>query len=128
MILPARVSELLRYLAAGLVNTLFGFGLYAVLIWFGIDRYAAQAVGYIAGTAFNYFTYSRHVFVDAGPAKLRFSLSYALNYLVNLGALELASHYIANAYLAGAVTTMAVVILNYLILKRLVFRPNHSNS
>ncbi|NBC38180.1 hypothetical protein GTZ99_16640 [Novosphingobium sp. FSY-8] len=117
-----RALEILRYLIAGGINTAFGFGLYAALVWAGLDRYAAQAVGYVAGTAFNYVTYSRGVFRDAGPAKLRFALSYAANYLVNLAGLWAVSRLVANPYLAGAITTAGVVVVNYVVLKRLVFR------
>lgn len=122
MIARQRLVEIARYLVAGVVNTAFGYGLYAGLIWLGLDRYVAQAVGYVLGTGFNYLTYSRHVFTDAGPAKARFALSYGVNYLINLGGLALVSHVIANPYLAGAVTTLGVVALNYVVLRRLVFR------
>jgi putative flippase GtrA len=120
--MPQRLAEILRFLVAGVVNTAFGYGLYAGLLWLGLDRYGAQAIGYVLGTGFNYLTYSRGVFRDAGPAKLRFALSYAGNYLINLGGLRLASQFIANPYVAGAVTTLGVVLLNYLVLRRLVFR------
>ena len=122
MLSRERGLEIFRFLVAGVLNTAFGYGLYAGLIWLGLDRYAAQAIGYVLGTGFNYFTYSRGVFTDAGPAKMRFALSYAGNYLINLAGLKLASHFIADPYLAGAVTTFAVVVLNYAVLKRLVFR------
>ncbi|MBN9144083.1 MULTISPECIES: GtrA family protein [unclassified Novosphingobium] len=122
MISRDRAAEILRFLIAGALNTAFGYGLYAGLIWLGLDRYLAQAIGYVLGTGFNYFTYSRGVFTGAGPAKLRFALSYAGNYLINLAGLKLASHFIADPYLAGAVTTFVVVVLNYAVLKRLVFR------
>jgi putative flippase GtrA len=120
--MPPRWAEILRFLVAGVLNTAFGYGLYAGLLWLGLDRYAAQAIGYVLGTGFNYLTYSRGVFRDAGPAKLRFALSYAGNYLINLAGLRLASQFIADPYLAGAATTFAVVVLNYLVLRRLVFR------
>lgn len=122
MLSRERGLEIFRFLVAGVLNTAFGYGLYAGLIWLGLDRYAAQAIGYVLGTGFNYFTYSRGVFTDAGPAKMRFALSYAGNYLINLAGLKLASHFIPDPYLAGAVTTFAVVVLNYAVLKRLVFR------
>lgn len=123
MIARARLLEIARYLVAGVVNTAFGYGLYAGLIWLGLDRYVAQAIGYVLGTGFNYLTYSRHVFTDAGPAKARFVASYAVNYLINLAGLKAVSHLIPNPYVAGAVTTLGVVALNYLVLRRLVFRP-----
>lgn len=122
----ARVLEIIRYLVAGAVNTAFGFSIYAALVWGGLDRYLAQAIGYVLGTAFNYVTYSRGVFTDSTPAKLRFVLSYLGNYIVNLLVLRLASHYLADPYAAGAATTAFVVVLNYLVLKRWVFRPSAS--
>lgn len=123
MIARVRLLEIARYLVAGVVNTAFGYGLYAGLIWLGLDRYVAQAIGYALGTGFNYLTYSRHVFTDAAPAKARFVASYAVNYLINLAGLKVASHAIPNPYAAGAMTTLGVVALNYLVLRRLVFRP-----
>lgn len=123
----ARLVEILRYLVAGVINTAFGYGLYAGLLWLGLGRYGAQAIGYVLGTGFNYVTYSRGVFRDAGPAKLRFALSYAGNYLINLAGLALVSRLVANPYAAGAITTMGVVVLNYLVLRRLVFRAGASS-
>jgi putative flippase GtrA len=128
MIARARLVEIARYLVAGVVNTAFGYGLYAGLLWLGLDRYVAQAIGYVLGTGFNYLTYSRHVFTDAGPAKARFVASYAVNYLINLAGLKLVSHVIPNPYAAGAVTTLGVVALNYLVLRRLVFRPRENQG
>lgn len=116
-----RVPEILRFLAVGALNTAFGYGLYAGLIWAGLDRYVAQAIGYVLGTAFNYLTYSRGVFVGAGPAKARFVAAYAGNYLLNLAGLAAASRIWPDAYAAGLAATLAVVALNYLVLKRLVF-------
>jgi len=122
MIGRERRLEIVRYLAAGVANTAFGYGLYAGLIWLGFDRYGAQALGYVLGTGFNYFTYSRHVFTNAGPARLRFAISYAVNYIVNLAGLRLVSSFVPDPYLAGGITTLTVVVFNYLVLKRLVFR------
>lgn len=123
----AGMVEIVRYLVAGAMNTAFGFGIYAALVWLGLDRYLAQAIGYVLGTAFNYVTYSRGVFIGSGPAKLRFVASYLGNYIVNLLVLRLASQYIPNPYAAGAATTAFGVILNYLVLKRWVFRPSSAS-
>jgi putative flippase GtrA len=119
----ARLVELVRYLIVGGLNTAFGFGIYAALVWSGLDRYLAQAAGYVLGTAFNYLTYSRGVFTGSGPAKIRFVLSYLGNYALNLLSLGLISRFMADAYAAGALTTLLMVALNYFVLKRWVFRP-----
>jgi putative flippase GtrA len=117
----------LRYLIAGAVNTVFGLALYWALVGLGLDRYVAQALGYVAGTAFNYLTYSRGVFPEAAPARAKFIASYAGNYVVNLAALWLVSRLVANAYVAGALALVGVVALNYLVLSRWVFKRAAQN-
>lgn len=116
-----RLWELVRYYQAGVVNTAFGYGGYALLLWLGLGRYQAQLVSHVAGTAFNYLTYSRHVFRDAAPAKGRFALSYLGNYLMGLAGLWLVSRLIANPYAAGLVAVVAVSVVNYFVLRHFVF-------
>lgn len=116
-----RLAELWRYYQAGVVNTLFGFGLYALLVRAGLNMYAAQVIAHVLGVAFNYLTYSRHVFRDAAPAKGRFALSYVVNYLLSLAALALVSQVVRSPYVAGAVATVVVSLVNYFALRHLVF-------
>jgi len=115
------VQRLWRYYQAGIVNTAFGYGLYALFVWIGLNMYLAQIIAHVLGVAFNYFTYSRHAFQDSDVSKGRFILSYAVNYLLGLAALWSASHVIPSPYLAGFVAVVIVSLLNYLILKNWVF-------
>lgn len=117
----AELRRVWRYYQAGVVNTLFGYGLYALFIQLGLGMYAAQALGHVLGVAFNYLTYSRHVFHDAGPAKTRFIASYAVNYLVSLAALAAIARVVPNPYAAGAIAIVIVSLVNYFVLSRFVF-------
>lgn len=119
----ARAMELVRYYQAGVVNTLFGLGLYAALVWVGLDMFVAQLVAHLAGMAFNYFSYSRHVFRGAGPAKLRFVISYFVNYVLSVAILAGVAKYVESPYLAGFLTAFIVSVINYFGLRYLVFRP-----
>ena len=118
-----RMIELWRYYQAGVVNTAFGFGVYALLVWLGMNMFVAQLVSHCLGVAFNYVSYSRHVFRGAPAAKLRFIASYGLNYLMGLGALAAAAQVVASPYLAGFVAVAVVSIVNYFVLRQFVFRP-----
>ncbi|WP_294256623.1 GtrA family protein [uncultured Sphingomonas sp.] len=118
----ARLLELWRYYQMGVLNTAFGLGTYALLVWLGMNMFAAQLSAHLLGMAFNYFSYSRHVFRDAAPAKLRFVLSYGANYLLGLATLAAVSRVVASPYLAGFISAFLVSIVNYFALKRLVFR------
>jgi putative flippase GtrA len=121
MVSRARVIELWRYYQAGAVNTVFGLGAYALLVWLGVDMYAAQLIAHTSGVAFNYLTYTRHVFRDAAPAKLRFVLSYLGNYLMGLAALAAVATVVRSPYLAGLIATVLVSIVNYFVLRRWIF-------
>lgn len=114
-------GRLWRYYQAGIVNTLFGYGVYALLLMLGVWMFAAQLTAHVLGVAFNYSSYSRHVFRDSHASKLRFVLSYGFNYLLSLASLAAAAQLIHSPYLAGAVAVMFVSLVNYFVLKNLVF-------
>ena len=99
----------------------FGFSLYALLVAAGFNIYAAQIVSHILGVAFNYFTYSRHVFRDAGPSKLRFIVSYAVNYLMSAAMLATTTIWVTSPYIAGFIVVITVSLINYFALKYIVF-------
>ena len=115
------IERLWRYYQAGIVNTAFGYGLYALFVALGLNMYLAQIIAHLLGMTFNYFTYSRHAFHDSDVSKGRFILSYAVNYLLGLAALWAASQVIASPYLAGFVAVVVVSLINYLVLKNWVF-------
>lgn len=123
--LPPRSEwlQLARYYIAGIINLLFGYLLFAGLVWAGLQVFAAQAVGYVLGVIFNYVTYSRIAFTDQKGGKASFAASYIANYLISAALLWLALKALPSPYVAGLLVTIAVSLLNYLVLKRLVFRP-----
>jgi putative flippase GtrA len=116
-----QIREIVRYYQAGALNAAFGYGLYALLVWAGLGMYVAQLFAHVIGVAFNYFTYSRHVFREASPAKWRFVASYAVNYVISLGFLAVASLVTRSPYVAGLISIVLTSLVNYVILKRLVF-------
>ena len=115
------MQRLWRYYQAGIVNTLFGYGLYALFLKLGLNMYVAQIIAHVLGVIFNYFTYSRHAFGDSQGSKPRFVLSYAFNYLLSLASLAAAAQVIASPYIAGIVSILFVSLVNFFILKNLVF-------
>ena len=117
-----KLEVLARYYGVGLINTAFGFGLFSLLIFLGANLYLAQILAHVTGTAFNYFTYSRHVFHKASSRRpLAFVASYAFNYFVGLGLLAGAHHFVPSPYLAGFLALLVGTALNFLVLRRLVF-------
>lgn len=119
--------QVLRYYQAGMLNTLFGYGLYAVLVFLSLDMFVAQLISHVLGTLFNYINFSRYAFAGETGSPLRFVASYAVNYLLSLAVLWVLSQAIASSYLAGLVTVVIISALNFLILKRFVFRAAEGN-
>lgn len=117
------IERLWRYYQAGIINTAFGYGLYALFVSLGLNMYLAQIVAHLLGMAFNYVTYSRHAFHDSDVSKARFVASYAVNYLLGLGALWAISQLISSPYLAGFIAVAIVSLTNYFVLKHWVFTP-----
>lgn len=119
-------AEVWRYYQAGIVNIAFGYGLYALLVWFGLNIYTAQILSHVLGMGFNYFIYSKHAFRGAAPAKLRFVLAYGLNYLLSVLMLSIVIKWLPSAYIAGFLVTIIVSLINYFALKHLVFSQGSS--
>ena len=116
------IGRFIRFYQAAAVNTLFGFGIYALMIRLGINIYGAQAIAQVLGVTFNYFTYSRHVFQDRKASKHAFLLAYLSNYVVNLLLLAIFDRVIQSSYWAGLASTLMASVINYLALRSLVFR------
>ncbi len=116
-------KHLWRYYQTGIVNTVFGYGLFALFVRLGLNIFLAQIASHGLGMVFNYFTYSRHAFAGHTTTKTRYILSYIGNYLLGLAALAAISHFIASPYVAGFLSVVFVSLVNFFVLKRLVFRP-----
>ena len=115
--------QLARYYAAAALNLMFGYLLFAGLVWLGLQVFVAQAVGYVLGVIFNYVTYSRIAFMGKQGSKLSVVASYVVNYLISVVFLWLVLKALSSPYVAGLVATIAVSLVNYLVLKKWVFRP-----
>jgi putative flippase GtrA len=114
-------ARVFRYYQAGIVNTLFGYGLYVALVWLGMSPFPAQLAAHVTGVAFNYFTYSRVAFPDAKAAKVRFVIFYIVTYLLSAGLLAIALQFFSSPYIAGLAAAVVASVINYFVLRQFVF-------
>mgnify|MGYP003526361532 CR=1 FL=1 len=98
-----------RFLAVGVLNTAFGYALYALLIWLGLAPQPALAVSFAIGVMWNYLTHARLVFDQSGYRRvLPYAGAYGLIYLINAVALQAAQGLIDAAHVApGALVSFA---------------------
>jgi len=117
-----RAAELSRYYKIGIVNTVFGYGLYSLIVFVGVNLFLAQIVSHVTGAIFNYYTFSRHVFHGTKANVFSYAGSYGVNYLLGLAALAIAHSFVKSPYLSGFMALVAVSVVNYFMLKIFVFR------
>lgn len=128
-------KRLILFLLVGGVNTLFGYSLYALLIYFHLHYALASLLSTIGGVLFNFKTTGVIVFENHNNRLLlRFIAVYTVTYLLNLGGLKILSIYNANMYLAGAVLVLPIALVAFILQKKFVFGGEkgeinkHSNS
>jgi putative flippase GtrA len=123
----AEWRQIIRYYQAGVINTLFGYGLFTLFISVGMSLYPAQAASHVLGATFNWFTYSRYAFRSNNASKTRFILSYIFNYIIGLAILWLIKHAVESNYLAALITTVMASIINYVFLRDFVYRDKRGH-
>ena len=117
--------RIVRFLAIGLVNTLFGYGVYAGLIFITLPNLLALFLATIAGIIFNYFSFGRVVFRVRGGWRVfaKFVIAYSMVYTVNAALLSLLTrgHYF-NAYLAQAACVLPSVAMSWILMNWWVYK------
>lgn len=114
----------LRFLATGVLNTAFGYGVYALLVALGVPYLAALALATIAGIVFNFFSFGRLAFRVAPRAGdfPRFIAAYAASLGFN-AVLLWALHQKAGlgTYVAQLVCIPPTVLATYMLLNHWVY-------
>ncbi len=90
-----RNQRMLKFLVVGLLNTAFGYSIYALLVFIELPYLIALFLATVAGVIFNYFSIGRMVFKARGgwAAFGKFIAAYAIVYLVNAALLSVATHF-----------------------------------
>ena len=119
--------HLIRFLAVGGLNTLFGYVLFAFLIWTGLPPQAALIVGTIIGPMFNFVTYGKLAFRQGLSHRSlpRFMAVYVGFYLINAGQLHIfvgLLHY--SAYITQLIATPIMALGMFFSLRYFVFRKS----
>jgi putative flippase GtrA len=136
------IGQLARYLAVGVFNTAFGYGVFALSIWafrgFGPYgyMYATVAANLITITA-AFLGYKRFVFRTRGNYLIEWIRCigvYGTTMLIGLAAMPILvpilRHHLASPqsapYIAAAITTLVTVAFSFLGHKNISFREGWS--
>lgn len=114
--------QLSLFVLVGVLNTLFGYGCYALLLWLGLHYGMATLLGTILGVLFNFRTTGRLVFQNHDNRLLgRFILVYVVGYGANVAGLWALQKIGLDAYKGGALLLLPSALLTFWLQKRYVF-------
>ena len=117
-----KFRQLTLFVLVGVLNTLFGYGCYALLVWLGLHYGLAALLGTVLGVLFNFRTTGRFVFQNHDNRLLgRFILVYAVGYGVNFAGLWALQKLDLDPYEGGALLLAPSALLTFLLQKRYVF-------
>jgi putative flippase GtrA len=122
-------NKKVRFLFVGALNTVFGYAVYSMFIFFGLHYLAAQFFGSILAITHSYLWNKHFTFKSkeksAGEV-LRFISVYAVSYVLNMILLYvLIDRLKINQYLAGAAGIFITTIISYVGHKKVSFRQNN---
>lgn len=115
-------AEFIRFVLVAILNTAFGYGIFAFLLWIGLHYTLALLLGTIIAILFNFKTYGVLVFRNGNNRLIvRFVLVYVFLYLCNVGGIALLKWCGLSSYLAGLIMLVPVGLLGYLLNKKFVY-------
>lgn len=120
-------QQVIRFIAVGVVNTLFGYGIYALLIFFGLNYMVAVLFATVAGVLFNFKTIGRYVFESHDSSLLlKFIMVYTVIYGINIGLIRFFSLWNIDYYTAGFLAIVPCAAISFILNKLFVFREQKS--
>lgn len=114
--------KFIRFLMVGLMNSAFGYGCFALLVYLGLHYSSALLLATILGVAFNFKSTGSLVFGSHNNKLIfRFVLGYALVYCINLGGIAIFSFFDVVPYFSGLILLLPMAALSFIINNRFVF-------
>ena len=111
-----------RFVAVGVVNTAFGYGLFAFFIYMGLHYTVASFLGTVLGIVFNFFTTGRLVFQNMDNSRLPWFFGvYGITYILGIIGLFFLDRMGLDMYRAGLLMIPPSAIISYLLNRQFVF-------
>ena len=116
-------NHFIRFILVGILNTMVGYGLFALFIYLGLHYSLAVLFSTILGVLFNFKSIGKFVFNSNNNERIyHFIGVYVLLYLLNVSGLwGLSSIGMENMYVAGAILLAPLAIISFILNKNFVF-------
>jgi putative flippase GtrA len=122
------LDQAVRFVAFGVLSAGVDFGIYELLLHFGLWADAAKAISFICGTVTAYLLNRRWTFDSKGGAApaIRFAMLYSVTFFVNVGVnaagLALLRADSWRVPLAWVIAQAVATVINFVLLRTVVFR------
>jgi putative flippase GtrA len=115
-------SRFIRFVLVGVLNTVFGYAVFAVFILLDLHYAVAALLSTICGVLFNFKTTGRLVFGSRDNSLLvRFFGVYAITYVLGVLYLRVSTAYQWNILIAAAVMMPPMAVVSYTLNRVFVF-------
>jgi len=115
--------QFMRFLAVGLINSLFGYSCFAGLLAIGLHYALALLLATAIGVVFNFKTTGALVFrSSANHLIFRFFAVYGIVYSINVILIKCLLQFGLNSYASGAILLLPIAALSYILNKKYVFK------
>ena len=115
-----------RFLFVGVLNTIFGYAVYALFIYLKMHYFPAQLLSSVLAITHSYLWNKYFTFRRPGRSAseiLRFVSVYAVSYLLNMGILFVSIEFFKwNAYFAGFICLFVTTVISYVGHKNISFK------
>ena len=118
-------QRIVKFLGVGLLNTLFGYGIYAGLVFINLPYLIALFMATLAGVIFNYFSFERMVFKARGGWLVfgKFIVAYAVVYVINATLLSILTlNFYLSPYLGQVICIIPNVVIGWLLMSYWVYK------
>ncbi|CAM3609943.1 GtrA family protein [Arcobacter aquimarinus] len=116
-------KQIINFILVGIINTIFGYSIYALFIFFGFSYIVAVLFATILGILFNFKTISRYVFKsNAKNLIFKFIVVYFVLFITNILLIKFFKLFNIDEYFAGFLAIIPVAILSFLLNKFFVYK------
>ena len=113
-----------RFIFSGLLNTAFGYIIYATFLFYSKDSQLSLNISYFLGAIFNYFSYRLITFKSGSYITfLKFVITYILLLFINkILFFHFNITFNLNDYLIQLICLPVMVLLSWFIFRKFVFK------
>ena len=116
-------TKFIRFIFIGIVNTIFGYGVYFLLIKLGLHFSLAVLISTSLGILFNFKTLGKFVFKESSNSHIfKFTAVYSLIYILNVFGIKFLNSIGFSFEWSGFIMLLPMATLGFILNKSLVFK------